>query len=376
MILVAVIALFVALGSAVDAYMYKKEKSRLYQKMEGWIAMIDKTKSTEIHLRMIDMALGIYHRMFNRKKPVRSFVIIVSVSWVLTSVMHVFGVLYSNYDNGNYHVQYWHDFLPWYPAYIVNFIFDAATIFFTIKILERIRGGGTLKSMSGIVIDAIIAYVLLVLCVVSFEIGAYFGKIINIGEQWADHHYDRYTHSINHLDKLSENMHSLEFEKERIDEVFRLGFTDNAKIKFIGADNLKCLKSEIFVFPEAFFNFIKKERIRAEGTFVYEITEFDRRLTIQLETQEAYLTPSHLSTAMTTFLPTLVYLLILLIMYVSKEIIYVTRQFSLRFLKSAVENAAGETFDVSKFKPGLHFGILLGVLSALVKLAIELAKMA
>ncbi|MCB0529607.1 MAG: hypothetical protein KDC65_14085, partial [Saprospiraceae bacterium] len=348
MILVAVIALFVALGSAVDAYMYKKEKSRLYQKMEGWIAMIDKTKPTEMHLRMIDMALGIYHRMFNRKKPVRSFVIIVSVSWVLTSVMHVFGVLYSNYDNGNYHVQYWHDFLPWYPAYIVNFIFDAATIFFTIKILERIRGGGTLKSMSGIVIDAIIAYVLLVLCVVSFEIGAYFGKIINIGEQWADHHYDRYTHSINHLDKLSENMHSLEFEKERIDEVFRLGFTDNAKIKFIGADNLKCLKSEIFVFPEAFFNFIKKERIRAEGTFVYEITEFDRRLTIQLETQEAYLTPSHLSTAMTTFLPTLVYLLILLIMYVSKEIIYVTRQFSLRFLKSAVENAAGETFDVSK----------------------------
>lgn len=71
---------------------------------------------------------------------------------------------------------------------------------------------------------------------------------------------------------------------------------------------------------------------------------------------------------MTTLLPTAIYTIILLLMYLSKELTILSKWIILRVFKSAIQQ--GSPDKIEGFKPGLHFGILLSVVVALIEFAI------
>lgn len=165
-IALAIIAVIIAIGAALDTLLYKQEKVKFYNKMKRWVEVISKTSTPKLHILMIDKALALLNRLFDwKRKPIRSIFNSIVISWFLTSLMFALGDIIGGTYKQN---TYWHDLLPWYPAYFVNYIFDLTTIVFTIYILNKIKGRNLFIAFAGISTDILIAYLLAVLCLFSF----------------------------------------------------------------------------------------------------------------------------------------------------------------------------------------------------------------
>ncbi|MCB9308217.1 MAG: hypothetical protein H6565_16595 [Lewinellaceae bacterium] len=80
------------------------------------------------------------------------------------------------------------------------------------------------------------------------------------------------------------------------------------------------------------------------------------------------LSPVFIALSATTLIPTAIFIFFLLFVYLSKEVFTLSAAFLRRLIKSSLVKEDA----LDKFSPGTHFGAVLGLLIAILKLLDEL----
>ncbi|MEZ4966876.1 MAG: hypothetical protein R2791_16650 [Saprospiraceae bacterium] len=78
--------------------------------------------------------------------------------------------------------------------------------------------------------------------------------------------------------------------------------------------------------------------------------------------------PTEIALSATTLIPTAIFIFFLLFVYLSKEVFTLSAAFLRRLIKSSLVKEDA----LDKFSPGTHFGAVLGLLIAILKLLDEL----
>ncbi|MCB9355100.1 MAG: hypothetical protein H6575_11090 [Lewinellaceae bacterium] len=115
-----ILAILVAAGVVFDKLTYEEEKRNTYNRLKGWLEKIRQARFPDIHKIAIESCHHFLYRSFNfRKKPLRAFLSLIFVSWLLTTVFFWVGAIFLP-EGQEISASYWHDYLPWYPIYLVN----------------------------------------------------------------------------------------------------------------------------------------------------------------------------------------------------------------------------------------------------------------
>ena len=368
-IIIITISLFVALGKLLDSYMYKNEKIVLYNKMQAWINTISNTKTLELHVLMINWTIKQINKIFNFKsRPIKSIIKIILISWVLTSLMNIIGLAHNSCLFNCIPLEYWHDYLPWYPFYIVNFIFDFLTIAITIRILIIIKNKNLVVASLGIISDFIFSSILLIACLLCFSFANSFFLKLSFGSKFVDHQPKNIAKDFQIVNYDKQVLTDLGLNPRIFHTIENEGFSKNAILKIRRSNFYLQYLKEI---PKSIAVFFLGKEIYYKQNYDIEVEESNNKMI--LKTYVLYPLPVfHVSTAMTTFFPLFIYLSILFLAYLSKEISTLGRMFGLRIFKSLIQRSSTE--DIFKFNPGIHIGILLSLIIVIIKLISEIIK--
>ncbi|MEZ4966875.1 MAG: hypothetical protein R2791_16645 [Saprospiraceae bacterium] len=182
-----ILAILVAAGVVFDKLTYEEEKRNTYNRLKGWLEKIRQARFPDIHKIAIESCHHFLYRSFNfRKKPLRAFLSLIFVSWLLTTVFYWVGDSLKT-DNLSKASQQWHDYFPWYPTYLVNLIFDFLTVFSSLRILSWIKDKHFVIALIGLTLDGLLAYMFFVLCIASLVSASLFSSSLFGISSWVQH---------------------------------------------------------------------------------------------------------------------------------------------------------------------------------------------
>lgn len=345
--------------------------------MQNWVDKISSTEFPKIHTLMIDWYLTAYGKVFSRTRPIKSFLITIIVSWFLTTGFSILGRFHPSCNDCFQYIRVWHDYLPWYPSYIYNYIGDTLTIVFTFWVLKSIKGKNLLNSSILIFFDIFLAYSLTVLCYFAFYATMpFFEEKIRLGNSFTEPIQDKEfrKYDVNKNDPLELKLLKFGFSNDVRTEVKNEGFTNNAKIyPHYHPGPWREFSINFKVLVKVITYFVRGQQYVYEYPYYMKLVEGKKQKTIGFSQRNVVANTRTLSTSLTTFIPTVGYLFLLITMYFSKEIFVISKNMGLRVFKSAVEKGSEE--DISKFKPGTHFGYLLSAISALIAIVLAIMRL-
>jgi hypothetical protein len=147
-----------AIGAFLDAMTVKRQKNTIHDKLTHlWITIADTeykdiTSKVSKHICTTNLRNKRKHRVF-------LFLEIILLSWLTTTTASILGIKLGSYVKADNVIGY----LPFYPIYIANFIFDAATLMTTLFILNKIIYVKAVYKVVYILLDICLAYLFAVL---------------------------------------------------------------------------------------------------------------------------------------------------------------------------------------------------------------------
>lgn len=366
---ILILGIFIALGVIFDKLSYITEKRKVHAQLKKLLEKIKAATFPDVHKIAIDSCLKIYSTTFRfKEKPIVSGLRLIFISWFLTSLAYIISIPFDLYRMSN-RITKWHDYLPWYPTYFVNFIFDLCTIVITIQILKWIKDKNVVYSITGLLFDIFIAYTLFVFCIGGLKIGDEIAEKIIGGNDFVNHQVSSDAPFL----FSQKNFAALGIPKSTFNKIENNGFSEGAVISIVVPPDFE---DQPFghVAPlfsvSAFYKYVILRKSYVERTPISIVaTQADKCQTFSGYGEKA-LSPFVLAVSATTLIPTFLFIFTLLTFYVSKEVFYLTKLFLNRLVKtSLVEETA-----IDKFSPGAHLGTVLGLVVALLKLLDDLIK--
>ncbi len=366
------LSLSIAFGKAFDMLSYKFEKKSVYKKMQRWLKAIENAKFKDIHKLSIDYFVSSGENFFPiKRRPILTIIKIMILSFIITSSASIIAF----YINGGFNdlkYQKWHDVLPWYPTYIVNFVLDFLTIFMSIIILKFIRKRGFVISILGLLLDFFLAYSFFALVMITVIPTNDFIFKLGAGNQYVSmtpksKFKQGKTIPINTVSNFEE----IGISKKTLKSIFNDGFTNKAFIKQINIDkqSIWVKFSNLYSF-ESFYNLIIKRNV-VERSIKSEIMVFEG------ENKKNYILNVDykfsvfiILLSLTTLIPTTLFLLFLAAMYISKKLFQLSKFVMIRVFKSSIDDVD----DMNKFNPGVHIGSVIAILICILKLLDEFVK--
>lgn len=346
--IIAFSAFSAAFGIVFDRILLKRHKSQMHTMLVRWWVLLDNIALPNLHSLMADYTVRIINNSFLVRLGIwQAFVISLAISFMLTTFATHFGL---HLENSTIDYGSWLQ-LPHFSMYFLNYFFDALTIIITYKLLKLISRSRFHIAVLVAGVDMAIAFSLMVSCLaaffwvgnISFNARLY-GTEPNVSweEQWA----------------------RKSLEKEMSNQIF----TSKANIIVQTKPNL----SEQFG-----VSFKAINSILVNG--LYEFRE-QVSVTVSEGHKEAHFLVSRwravgwypILVASTTFFPTVLYIIVLLLLCVGKTVLALVQAAIMYFLESATERDPKS--DPKEFMPGTLFGITVAAISALVKLVFEIAS--
>lgn len=368
MIVIAIITLLVALGKALDQYLLNEEKSNLYSKLSSLLKRLDEIEFNNILGKIVEAILTLYAKVFKQKSLVKQIAIILLSSWLLTTIFSQLNYFHPQTKPYLSDLRVWHDLLPHWIIYLTNLLFDFLTITTTIVILKFIKNKGFWFSLFGLLIDSLAALTFYIFCIISF---GFLSSASWDMDSLSESSRESTNLSINITDSFSVNMRRIGVDENTITDVLELGYSEKAKINWIGMEPDITLEWQVFY--EGFPKYLKGESIWKRAIQRFEIIEGKKTIVKEISVIGTA-SIQRFTLALTTFLPTAILLITLLIILISKEILKISHFIGKRFVMSAIQTTDLENFEPVKFKPGLHIGVLLGVIIAIIQLVIIMLK--
>ncbi|MEZ4927572.1 MAG: hypothetical protein R3A50_14930 [Saprospiraceae bacterium] len=373
---ILILGMLIAAGKAFDSLLYEEEKPGLHLRLRQWLETIKKTSFPNLHLAVIESTYLFFHKMFDfNNKLLRSILFTIITSWCVTTIFYYIGVFMLP-ENNKPIISVWHDYLPWYPVYLINLVFDFITIFVTLKVLIWIRGRSFIIAVLGLLTDGFIAYFLFVVCLVTLVPSMNLATRLNIGTLYTqESEFSEHLHGDGAITISSANLSKLGYAESTYEMFQKDGFSDKAIMKFdridrsyfeIRFDAMRKLLS----FKSFYQNLIKRQPIIISGKIGMEVTEGERSKTYYFINSRYNLSPVELALSLTTLIPTIIFIFFIMFFYLAKEIFFIVRGFFFRLLKTSLIDES--SWD--KFMPGTHIGSTLGLIIVILKLIDELIK--
>mgnify|MGYP000331970098 CR=1 FL=1 len=297
-----------------------------------------------------------------------------ALSWIITTSFFLYahinpacncnGLNLSTLEN-------WHDILPLWDAYVINFVFDYLTIFVTLH-LFRLALTKTAFAIPGFVLlDIGISLFLAWACYLSldaanrYKVNHYFPGIELTPSNNSDPTKVKGKYTIYN--------YTIEERETIIDEILYLGLeakvdtskiTNNTLVTF--QDEYAPLSLQNYIIGVTSFVIHKQIPTLGKGQIILE----DEKGIKSYEYNYGY--PSaevQLVISISTLFPILIYSILVLFFLFSKTIFIVGSKFTERIINTSIEGVQEDEID--KFKPGLHFGIVLGLILALLNIVSE-----
>lgn len=158
-IFAALSALVALLGIVVDRFMYEDERDALSEVLLRWWVMVDETRVPDLPRRTCEVILAITERLVGRsRRSIRFATISVLVSACLTATALIIG---DSIWSGGF-VGGWTYFSnnPRWALYPANFLFDLATVLLTLWLVGLMVRVGDASRLGLILFDASLALVL------------------------------------------------------------------------------------------------------------------------------------------------------------------------------------------------------------------------
>lgn len=327
--------------------MLRRHKIRLQYRLVSLWYTVDKATIPDLPALAARNLRAIIFRLFRGRRlwvtVLRSFI----GSWLLTVIVFVPLYVYENPKSFPF------VFLPDPLLFVVNYVFDAATVLVTLWALKVVITKSAIKGILAILVDLSLAGFFTFFCYIGFM------TTTVLTQRYPDWLLPGLEYQTETTLRVLESMGL----KERLRQD---GFTDNAQ-KFA---------YEVFDVPAYFregvpaiYYLLRGENYRVAKTLVIEVKEEEREATYQMT--GTFLTLlSYPATTLTTFLPSAVFLLSLLLLIVARLILVAT-QAVVKYILELVTEADPER-DPKQFMPGTLLGVFLGTVSTTLKAAYEI----
>lgn len=337
-----------ALGIAFDRILLKRHKSQMHIMLVRWWVLLEDIRLPNLHSLMANYTVRVLKRIFLVKFGIwKAIIVSMTISFVLTTLAVLFGLHFeaNSIDHGSWFV------LPHFSVYVLNYFFDALTIIITFKLLKIIS---RIKIHTAILVagvDIAIAFSLMTFCFAVMP--------------WIE--------GISFNARLLGTEPVVSWEKQRARTLLEKklaneGFSNMANISIQKQPNLPEEFGRCF---DAIKSILKNGIYESSNQILVTVSEGHKeaRFLITRSWTSGWF---HLFVASTTFIPTMLYILILLILGVGKAILAAVQAAIMYFLEAATEG--DPKTDPKEFMPGTLLGITLAVISAFVKLVFEIAK--
>lgn len=372
-LVIALMGVIIAVGKAVDTYMYNSERNKIYEYVKNHVKRIEKKRIPELSNIIIGKVLEVLRRIINlRDRPFKSLLLSIVISWVLTTAFFIYCVVVGYSETATIIVA-WHDYLPWFPTYIVNFIFDFLTILTSIIVLKFIHNKSGIVKLFGIAFDLVLCFVFFVFCSIFFEkANDIFDSLLSINKKETYHNGQNGFMQFDGVNYQKDSLVSKDFPRHLIDSIEYLGFSENATIEVALYESsfISEIKYYFSLFPEIAILSLQKRPAKFDVNVLLKIRENTKNKTFVLRGESVH-NRIGIIVAMTTFLPTYIYLVGILLLILFRLVIILSRNFVLRWGKSLIQNAKKDNDEI-EINPGVHIGVFLSVLIGILKLIGEL----
>jgi hypothetical protein len=355
---VCLIAFFTALGLAFDKLVPPGRKTHLHDRMvRRWFNIGS--------LVIPDYKTFVISKFLNAIKFITKYKIFswpfflwtVIISWLFTSLGSILEVLFNKEPID----------LPFYPLYLVTYPFDFIAVLMVIKTSRLLlKEQNFIKLFLIILIHLSVTYLFAGLCIASAEkIGSSFSKFgqdSGIFQSW------------NMSDSIKNRYKALIHDSLKND-----GFSDSVKLEFKYINETPFLtetKSSLVAIKKALL-FQQNPRFTVSSMMLIRVTE-DKRTKIYSIPSSVLIPEGNVVGALSTFIPTLILLLVILFSVFAKTIFAIARFVSTTLLDRFTQSGiTGEKriFLPENFLPGTITGVLLSVISAFILLVAELIKL-
>src|SRR3954447_16210944 len=144
-----------AAGVFCDRLLVRRHKTSLYTTLVTLWDRIDDTRIGNLPGAIADSVLRAFESIFGTSLLNRRVIVLsIVLSWLLTTAESVLGV----YLYGEIPHRVWHDWLPFWPVYACQYIFNSATIIVTIVALRHLRYASFPRSVVVTLITIITAF--------------------------------------------------------------------------------------------------------------------------------------------------------------------------------------------------------------------------
>lgn len=333
---------FAGIGAAIDRFTLARHKTLLHQTLiRFWVNIDDwDVRDYPKYLAASVLSINEYWRTW---AFVSKSLSVFSVSWVLTSSAYLLGT-YLDGTVGFYSIVP----LPIFTYYAVNMVFDLATVYVTLRVLLVIKNSSTLAGFMALLVDAVLA--------VTLAAGCYTGMA-------TVENYHGYLAWIPGVSGQVEAA-TARYRKAMRSQLAEDGFSQGANIEIRE-------QAEVFkLFISAFEIFVKVPRDGVSylppDTVKFFVSEDDRQVVYEVPIKTSYVTWYGFLVSATTLIPTLILVLILIVMILSKLVTIASKSVALYFLELATQPDPAS--QPKEFMPFTLLGILFGVIAGLLKL--------
>lgn len=325
---------FIATGLSIDRLMLYKHKNIFYNKILFWWVWLDNTDIKDLPK---EFAKNTLEAISKRKKyfwSKNTLLILIIFFWLIPSVLFLLGLLIELEFNFFELFNLGGVPLPIFTVYLINVPFDVITLLITYKVIYIISERNYFEALIVIVLDVLLALMLAVFC---------FSSIL-----YADHLSKYYQLLGTELGRDQD----LEYIKEHFQLIYPEDFEDLKKQLDIDENNEASIyikfqtartNENIFMHfynrtPEAIYKIITEGKFnysllpRHVGEYEYKGTV--RTVVIEFEARVGW---AVLLLAFTTFIPTLIYMIYILLILISKCLLSVVRKLLLYYFELALE---------------------------------------
>lgn len=339
-----VLGLGIALGALVDNYLLQGQRVRLHDRLSLWFDQVSRWSPRELPSKTAALMLAGIRRLGGpRVIGRRAIVVSLLGSWLLTSLAYVIG----QGVQGNALL------LPFPHIYAVNYLFDVATVLVTLKLLVIIQRGRALVGVFGAVADAVVAVTLAVTALFTFDVVGRFILAFSV---------------LTFLSSDPAGIRALE-ERLRSDGWFeREGLSEEAEVIDISGSS------------HPVWQFVKEAPAIYRAALKGETHEIAYSGTVGVADKgqvRYYRSPGgamHLPgiyASMTTLLPTLAFLIVMLVITMSRPVLGVGRAGLMQFLGV---NREANPLDSKSFKPFTLLGATIGTVGAVLSAFAQIAR--
>ncbi|MDP8206328.1 MAG: hypothetical protein P9L92_06660 [Candidatus Electryonea clarkiae] len=330
---------FVAIGYVADNILRKEDKKSLHLRMTAWWIKIDESRLHTLPAIMANCALKQARKIYKwRFWSWQSLLVSIVISWVFTSIACILGLLL---DNTLFLISPIP--LPIFTVYLANFPYDLITVIITLNVLFIVSKHRAIVSILAIVVDLLIAFLLTLICFASINFLNDMASNYKLpGSGFSQEYYNN-----NFLQILKENNEippDISVDDITVDMIYDLNF-----------------KRELLNSFDQLFNIARY----GETTCLSSTSPIVRIPKLDFETHMTgtfSLGWSRLFLCCTTFIPTLIYLSILIVLLIAKLIVLSF----MHLLERITED--DPSLKPKEFRPFFLFGLLFSVFATIAKL--------